>query len=665
MAAVATQVSTSNPAAVPGAAQFASLYIGDLDPSVTESVLFEVFNAVGPVASIRVCRDTVTRRSLGYAYVNFHSIQDAERALNSLNYTPIKGRACRIMWSHRDPAIRKTGNGNVFVKNLDKSIDNKALYDTFSLFGNILSCKVSTDVDGKSRGFGFVHFETDESAKAAIEKLNGMQLGEKIVFVGEFQKTAERTDNAPKPFTNVYVKNIPKHLASEEKIKEVFEQFGPITSVHVTVDNKNRRFAFVNFDNFDSAHKAVEEMHGQDLRTEEEKEEYLKMKAERKVQKKLAQGAEVKDGEAVSEDDDESKELPAGEVREYLLYVQRAQSKTERMQLLKKQFQTTSPDSAKTALSTQGCNLYVKNLADDVDDAKLKAMFEPFGPTTSVRVMTDSSTGFSRGFGFVCFTSPDDAAKAVAEMHLKIIAGKPLYVGLHEQKELRVERIQNRYRPGTVSQPPQNFNRGFGQPGPVGNYGPSPYGANFGPRPGMPNVGFQPPMGGMPPAGRPMPNMMSGAFGPQGPRPGVGYPMGVPAPQLRGPAGMIGKGKGMMPQMMQPRPGMAGLVPGRGPMPGMPMGMPMNQPRPGQYPQQYDAQAPLTAAALAAAPMGVQKQMIGEKLFPLIARISPELAGKITGMMLEMDNSELLILLESEQQLRYKIEEAIKVLENK
>jgi polyadenylate-binding protein len=97
----------------------------------------------------------------------------------------------------------------------------------------------------------------------------------------------------------------------------------------------------------------------------------------------------------------------------------------------------------------------------------------------------------------------------------------------------------------------------------------------------------------------------------------------------------------------------------------MPMGMPMNQPRPGQYPQQYDAQAPLTAAALAAAPMGVQKQMIGEKLFPLIARISPELAGKITGMMLEMDNSELLILLESEQQLRYKIEEAIKVLENK
>jgi len=98
----------------------------------------------------------------------------------------------------------------------------------------------------------------------------------------------------------------------------------------------------------------------------------------------------------------------------------------------------------------------------------------------------------------------------------------------------------------------------------------------------------------------------------------------------------------------------------------MPLGVPIpQQARIPTQPTGFDPVMPLTAAALAAAPPGVQKQMLGEKLFPLVARLQPDLAGKITGMMLEMDNSELLILLESDVQLRSKVDEALRVLEGK
>ncbi|XP_043944915.1 embryonic polyadenylate-binding protein-like [Protopterus annectens] len=372
----------------------ASLYVGDLHPDVAEALLYEKFSPAGPIMSIRVCRDIVTRRSLGYAYINFQQPADAERALDTMNFEVIKGRPIRIMWSQRDPALRKSGVGNVFIKNLDDSIDNKALYDTFSAFGNILSCKVVCDEHG-SRGYGFVHFETQEAATRAIQTMNGMLLNDRKVYVGQFKSRKERESEygaKAMEFTNVYIKNFGEDM-DDERLREIFSQFGRTLSVKVMIDEKGRSkgFGFVNFENHEDAQKAVAEMNGK-------------------------------------------------EINGRVVYAGRAQKRIERQCELKRKFDQLKQERFSRY---QGVNLYVKNLDDGIDDEKLRKEFSPYGTITSAKVMTEG--GHSKGFGFVCFSSPEEATKAVTEMNGRIVSTKPLYVALAQRKEERKAILTNQY----------------------------------------------------------------------------------------------------------------------------------------------------------------------------------------------------------------------------
>jgi polyadenylate-binding protein len=580
--------------------QTASLYVGDLHPTVTEALLFEIFKAVGPVASIRVCRDAHTRRSLGYAYVNFHNHVDAERALDSLNYTPIKGKPCRIMWSHRDPSVRKSGQGNIFIKNLDKSIDNKDLYDTFSTFGNILSCKVVTDGKGNSKGYGFVHYETQEAAEAAIKKVNGMLLNGKIVYVGPFIPKKERLPGSdPAKFTNLYVKNIPLSWGDDE-LKKHFEEIGKVTSAVVMTDGeKSRGFGFINYDNHEHAVLAIEKWNGE----------------------KLADA-----------------EKPS--------YVGRAMKKGEREDYLRKLREERAQKYA-------GINLYIKNLDDSVDNVKLEEAFKPYGSITSAQVMMDEKKENSRGFGFVCFTSPEEASKAVTEMNGAMLAGKPIYVALAERRDVRRAKLEAQHAARAAARM-------------------------------APNVPTGPLYSGIPMFGYP-----GAQGGPQAQRQGFVYPQGMPVRRWAGPPG--GAGAAGAGQQYQPVPyGMVpvpGGNPGRRPAGGrgqppqaspaapqyqytktarnneqMPNGVP-----PQQQGQQGQPQAGptgvLTASMLAEASPEERKRLLGESLYPLIAPVKPVRAGKITGMLLEsLEVTELLHLLESPNALRDKIEEAVEVL---
>jgi len=648
--------------------QTSSLYVGDLAPDVNEGLLFEIFNAVGPVASIRVCRDAITRRSLGYSYVNFHQIVDAERALDTMNYTMIKTKPCRIMWSQRDPSLRRSGVGNIFVKNLHESIDNKQLYDTFSLFGNILSCKVVTDREtGGSKGYGYVHYETAEAASAAIDKLDGMLIDGQEVQVGHFMRRNERPGQ--NDWTNLYVKNVPLEW-DDNKLTEEFSKFGEVVSCSITKGTRKSKknlskgespegedtetadenkdsdeaegtkgdslgFGFVNFQEHEAAAAAIEALNGKEFTTVGENGEEITIE----------------------------------------MYVGRAQKKAERERELRAKFEAEKMDRIS---KFQGVNLYVKNLDESVTDETLRDEFAAMGTITSARVMKDMKDGRSRGFGFVCYSSPEEATRAVNEMNGKLVNSKPIFVALAQRREVRRAQLEAQHAtrgpggPGGPGQP--GMMRGGPMP-PMGYPGAMPM---YMPRPG--------PGGAMQPAYPMMPQMMGPGGRGAGPRPG-GYPGMMPGQPGRGgypmPYGMIpgqpgqpgrggGRGRGRGP-MVQGRGGPNPMI-GRGPNQnikfsqqvrnaGAPGGMPPGAQSQGVALPQPQIEGALTASALASASPEMQKNMIGERLYPLIHHSQPDLAGKITGMLLEMDNSELLHLLESPEALNAKISEALQVLE--
>ncbi|OSD01517.1 hypothetical protein PYCCODRAFT_1468678 [Trametes coccinea BRFM310] len=90
------------------------------------------------------------------------------------------------------------------------------------------------------------------------------------------------------------------------------------------------------------------------------------------------------------------------------------------------------------------CNLFIKNLDTSIDSNGLFSHFRQFGSIVSARVMRNEQ-GESRGFGFVSYQTPDQAAAAMNAMNGAVIGQKALVVRLHEPKQLRQEKLAQRF----------------------------------------------------------------------------------------------------------------------------------------------------------------------------------------------------------------------------
>ncbi|XVE76179.1 hypothetical protein DITRI_Ditri12bG0152100 [Diplodiscus trichospermus] len=181
------------------------LFVGNLPFSVDSAQLAGLFESAGNVEMVEVIYDKVTGRSRGFAFVTMSTADEAEAAAQQFNGYELQGRALRVNSGPPPPrreefsprgsrgAAAVGASNRVYVGNLSWGVDDSALESLFSEQGTVVEAKVVYDREsGRSRGFGFVTYNSAEEVDSAIRSLNGVDLDGRTIRVSVAESRPRR-----------------------------------------------------------------------------------------------------------------------------------------------------------------------------------------------------------------------------------------------------------------------------------------------------------------------------------------------------------------------------------------------------------------------------------------------------------------------------------------
>ncbi|KAL9104434.1 MAG: hypothetical protein Q9163_000640 [Psora crenata] len=162
----------------------ATVYIGNLDERVTDSLVWELMLQAGRIVNVHLPKDRVTQTHQGYGFVEFISEEDAEYAARIMNQVRLYGKPIRVNKASADKQKTVEVGAELFVGNLDPMVTEQTLYETFGRFGSLISApKVARDDANISKGYGFISFSNFEASDDAIANMNGQYLMNKEISV--------------------------------------------------------------------------------------------------------------------------------------------------------------------------------------------------------------------------------------------------------------------------------------------------------------------------------------------------------------------------------------------------------------------------------------------------------------------------------------------------
>ncbi|XP_078172224.1 oligouridylate-binding protein 1-like isoform X2 [Carex rostrata] len=169
-----------------------SVYVGNVHLQVTEALLQEVFQSVGPVEGCKLIR----KEKSSFGFVDYYDRRSAALAIVTLNGRQLFGQPIKVNWAYASGQREDTsGHFNIFVGDLSPEVTDATLFACFSVYTSCSDARVMWDQKtGRSRGFGFVSFRTQQDAQSAINDLNGKWLGSRQIRCNWATKGANNGD---------------------------------------------------------------------------------------------------------------------------------------------------------------------------------------------------------------------------------------------------------------------------------------------------------------------------------------------------------------------------------------------------------------------------------------------------------------------------------------
>ena len=152
-----------------------NLIINYLPQALSDAEFNNIFLPIGPVKSIKICRDKTTNYSYGFGFVDYQDPEDAQKAISELNGKQVINKKIKVALAR--PSGSNIKGANVYVKNIPKHYSDEKVREIFSEFGNIVQVKVLRDSKtGESKTVGFILYDTKPEAERAVNGMNGKTL---------------------------------------------------------------------------------------------------------------------------------------------------------------------------------------------------------------------------------------------------------------------------------------------------------------------------------------------------------------------------------------------------------------------------------------------------------------------------------------------------------